>query len=60
MKNKGWKTHWKIRTKSQGWKLHDWKTQDQISQGWKRQDHRLWNAKCININVKIAIQENIV
>jgi len=48
-------------TKSQGWKTRDWKTRDQIAgveiaglesggpvlQGWKTQDNRLWNAKCL-------------
>ena len=30
------------------------KTREQISQGWKKQDHRLWNAKWISINVSRA------
>jgi len=26
-------------------KTWDWKTRDQILQGWKRRDKRVWNAK---------------
>jgi len=43
--------HGKRGTKSHGWKTQDRKTGDQISQGWKNQDHQLWNAKWISLNV---------
>ena len=37
-------------TENAGMERHDWKTRELISQGWKTQDRRLWNAKWISIN----------
>jgi len=44
-----------VKNTEERWKRQDWKTRNQISRGWKKQDHRLLNAKWTSISIVILI-----